>query len=346
MTKYNKAKDETGLASIVVILFVMIIITLVTLGFVRLMIIEQRRTLDDSLSAQAFYAAESAVNDATQAIKKGGYTADKSNCGADATFPNVITPTSTYSCLIIKQAVDKLLYTANIQSPIVTPIKAASGAKVGRIDVSWQRYIATTAPTYKNCSGNSNYNAVDWDATNAPSILKVDVVPADNVDRSSLITNTSTLYLYPCDSSSGVNSIDNKDQDYSGDNSGQIIPVRCTVSGTCTISIYDTDTPNFSYYLRLKSLYSISSITVTAFDTGGSVVKLRDSQVLVDATGRATDVVRRIQVRVPINQASETPDDVIQSVDPICKQVIVVNGVVPATGIDPLAPTGKGNCQP
>src|SRR5260370_15103164 len=62
MTKKRQA--EAGIVSIMVTMITMIVISLIVLGFADIARNEQRNSLDDQLSTQAYYAAESGVNDA------------------------------------------------------------------------------------------------------------------------------------------------------------------------------------------------------------------------------------------------------------------------------------------
>ena len=56
-------KNQDGIVSLIVSITIMIIISLVVISFARLMRTEQEQALDRQLSSQAFYAAETAVND-------------------------------------------------------------------------------------------------------------------------------------------------------------------------------------------------------------------------------------------------------------------------------------------
>jgi hypothetical protein len=57
-------RREGGFVSIIVCMIIMTILSLITIGFAQIMAREQRQALDRQLSSQAFYAAESGVNDA------------------------------------------------------------------------------------------------------------------------------------------------------------------------------------------------------------------------------------------------------------------------------------------
>jgi hypothetical protein len=55
---------------------------------------------------------------------------------------------------------------------------------------------------------------------------------------------------------------------------------------------------------------------------------MEGAQAVIDSTGKAQDVLRRIQVNVPLRATSqnELSDYAIQSTDAICKRFSVMNG--------------------
>src|SRR4051794_29381721 len=65
----NLADSEQGIVAIVVSIILIIILSLITIGFANLVRREQRQALDRQLSSEAFYAAESAINDTVDALK-------------------------------------------------------------------------------------------------------------------------------------------------------------------------------------------------------------------------------------------------------------------------------------
>ena len=113
MSKYHN--EETGLVAIVVSMLIMIIMSLTVFGFTKIMQREQRQAVDKQLSTQAFYAAESGINDAVAkihdpAVIAAGGLQDKKKCD---TSSNVVTNPSGlvgaidatnnvgYTCLLI-----------------------------------------------------------------------------------------------------------------------------------------------------------------------------------------------------------------------------------------------------
>jgi hypothetical protein len=96
-----------------------------------------------------------------------------------------------------------------------------------------------------------------------------------------------------------------------------------------------------NFYVRLQSIYTTSSVTINT-DNGTGLLELSDAQVVVDATGKAQDVLRRIQVRYNVNTSGDiVPLFAVHSAGSICKRITVLGGVAntvsPSVVSDPAA---------
>ena len=348
-------KNQDGLVAIVVAAIIMIILSLITLGFARLMQGEQKQSLDRSLSTQAFYAAESAVNDAVHRIQDENpatrYASDKTDCKPDATFNGAVNSAnaSSYSCLLIDQSPDTLEYTQGsigITTSRIIPLRSDTNVPLGQIKVAWEQSAGVT-PTYSNTCPTTEpvtlpaFGAWAW----TTGMLRLDLIPADTLDRDALINNTLSMYLYPCTGAGSVTSIQ-----YSAHSAmtakGAVVPVRCASGGVprdCELTINldaGAGAGNRLYYLRAKSVYRASDMTVRIYDTAtpANQLAIKGAQVQIDSTGKVNDVVRRIQVRVPVAKAYQIPEFVLETTNTICKQIQVapapaniVQGVGPAS---------------
>ncbi len=340
--------NEDGLVAIIVSTIIMVILSLTTLGFARLMQREQRQALDRSLSTQAFYAAESAVNDVAQKINSNTLPPlDKKTCdttGADGNpYNGSIDPSLSvsYSCLLITQSPLTLEYTNGSISTNSSKIVAVSGSNnepIHTIKIDWEGATKNVTGSTYDCSGVRYPSASNWGFKTG--ILRVDVIPADALDRASLINNMITVFLYPS-CSTGVSTIDYST--LSGAyNTGKIIPVGCK-DGTppyggsddrtrdCQINITTTGHENKLYYLRLKSIYVPSNVTIRLFDTAIQQISIKNAQVQVDATGKVNDVLRRVQVRIPVKITMPLPEAALQTTNSICKLL----GFAPPAGASP-----------
>jgi hypothetical protein len=85
-------------------------------------------------------------------------------------------------------------------------------------------------------------------------------------------------------------------------------------------------------FLRLKSVYRPNAVSVSAkYGITNTVANFSRAQVMIDSTGKATDVLRRIQVRVPLKTQFNFPESAIKTKESICK----LFEVYPGTGSTP-----------
>jgi hypothetical protein len=78
-------------------------------------------------------------------------------------------------------------------------------------------------------------------------------------------------------------------------------------------------------------MYSNASLNVRA---NNGTVLLSGAQALVDATGKAQDVVRRVQVHIPLGGNQYAPDFGVQSATGICKRYLVDGNAVTLDAAD------------
>jgi hypothetical protein len=118
---------------------------------------------------------------------------------------------------------------------------------------------------------------------------------------------------------------------------GNIIGASCS-STDCqaTISLGSND-----YYMRVTTLYETNSeLTVSA-----GKVPFYDAQAIIDSTGKAQDVLRRVLVAVDLTDANDyqVPSGAIITENSVCKQFEVTPGYFsasdPADGGNPLCST-------
>jgi hypothetical protein len=110
--KIKAKRDEKGLVSIMVVTLVIIILTLMTTGFAKVMDRELRQSLDRELAVQANYAAESGMNDARNYAANVANTADTGgNCIDTANLTAAQIPYFTDKGSISSGAGDLVQYT-------------------------------------------------------------------------------------------------------------------------------------------------------------------------------------------------------------------------------------------
>jgi Tfp pilus assembly protein PilX len=340
------AKNEQGFASVVVALTLIIVLALLTVAFAQLARREQQNALDKQLAIQAYYAAETGVNDIVDHLKDFPYGTNANQCLDNSTLDTKIGVTSagqhakdvnnntgvSYSCVLLDKkpfdlkiddiSPDQGQYSTFTASGVIKSmtIEWTSGDGVGT-------FVANQASTKFQPKANWSY----------PAVVQFTLTPINNLTRSNLINNSYTAYLYP-ESKTGPSP--GPSVNYAPANSGQIVSGKCDINNAynCSVTINNLDSLGSSKFLfHLVTYYDAkTNIRVTATDVNSNPVTVLD-QASIDVTGKARNVVKRIQVRVRTNptngQAQPTPilPDYALEAQNICKRI----WAAPVTGENP-----------
>ena len=327
-------KNQSGMVAIPVTIILMIIISLITIGFSTTIRKEQRQALDNQLSSQAFYAAESGINVAAQKLKADP-TITKSDCGPQGAFvasDYTINGTgindasgTTVTCLLIKP-VNDLQFTGVGGTSKVSLIDTGT-VNINAIYINWQNANGNAVTT---CDLPRTFpSAAQWSANCSQPILRVDLVPISNaMTAANLREKQFTAFLYPNKTASG--SIDFADAVAGPDGKklGAIVNAKCneTTDANKTqkcMAVLNNVVPGTTYAIRIISLYGNSNVRVHVRDAGGIQPDLKNAQTLVDSTARSMDVLRRVQVRLPLVSSSNVPDFALSAGNGICKRYSV-----------------------
>ncbi|HSH55663.1 MAG TPA: VWA domain-containing protein [Candidatus Limnocylindrales bacterium] len=338
----GRRQSEQGVVSIMVTMVLMVVITLIVLGFAQLSRREQVQTLDRQLSQQAFFAAESGINDARytifKALQAGKEVQEKDDCETKPQPPdNNPTPGNPYpadpridaannveyTCLLVTTKLPDIQQSLASEGKSVTiPIKPAGGL-VNRIHINWRATerpasttgcsttatIPTTGSFPKNAAGG-------W---NCPfGVLRVDIVPTGPgvIKRDVLLANQKAFFLYP------TRVTHTQTVDYAGPR-GAVRAMACTIDG-CDIDMINVG-GSTEYAMRFSSIYKGGTFTVSAKDAAGAPLRLQGAQARIDATGKAQNVLRRMQVRVSLlADGGVTSEQAIQSGSSLCKRFSVI----------------------
>jgi len=339
--KNDRQGKESGFAAIVIAITLVIVMSLLTVGFAQLMRNEQNQVTNRQLSNQAYYASESGVNDAAAALQNG-YLKHKTTCGPDATNApgakylkdnNVDTTlppagaATQWSCLLVDPAPDSLQYgSIDTVTPTIFTARGVAADEVTPVTltsatIAWQ----DPDPTNVNFrpvgtpSGSGDFDpATSW---NAIGMLRVTITPLTTpLTRDNLINDTFTVYLYP--SKGGLNSIEYV---ASSPKQGPVVSGNCSPTITpstpryCSVTIKKL--PNQPLLFSLQSIYSKTNAYITA---NNGTARFAGAQALVDSTGRSEDVLKRIQVRIPFKSQYEYPGFGLESIGGICKQTSLI----------------------
>lgn len=312
-TRVSIAGNQQGMVSILVTMVLMIVLSLIVLGFAQISRRNQRETLDQQLSTQAFYAAESGVNDATQlinnALSTGATLYAKTTCAAPsdpaaaAFYSNL--PSSTisaagvsYSCLMVNPTPPSLDSSDVGTNPIVWPLTTTTGANFSTITLKWETKTGDSTPL-GGCPTSMTKElptSANWTSSGCGyGVLRFDLVPTagSTLTENSLSAATMTAFVVPLQSG-GTPSVNFA---AGGSNTNDVIGGSCTNSA-CTLTISFPTPASSQYFVRVSSLYRDVSLDLTGTDTTGKQVNFSGAQIAIDATGKAQDVLRRIEVRV------------------------------------------------
>lgn len=336
ITSPSLRRSQEGMVAIMTTMVLMIVITLIVLGFAQLSRRTQRESLDRQLTTQAFYAAESGVNDAREIIKQaaaeGREIAEKTDCmgSGPGAFYAGLDPTIDadknvkYTCLLVNPSPKSLDFNSVGMTGEVVPFISASGDALSTITLEWQAKDSST-PTAGCPSSTVSVFAAATSWNCGYGILRFDLVPTNgsSLDISTLQSTTMTTFAVPS-GSVGSNSIS-----YTANtgNTNNVMNVRCTDTN-CNLTITGLDKDN--YHMRIMSLYRNVSLKIHATNVAGDTLELKGAQVVIDSTGKAQDVLRRIQVHVPVRATNqnELSDYAIKMNASLCKRYAITNGYI------------------
>lgn len=359
------SNDETGFASIVIALVLILVLALLTVGFAQLARREQQSALDKQLAVQANYAAESGINNAVQDLATpntdgsgrnfifyddSGATpitnADPKHCmgpNDGNTYPlspsaasahNAIDSTKgvTFTCLLVN------LTPPTLQSSLSPDTEwnqvFSTTAALSNLTVNWHTPGSTGLRQASDCSGVNNNIAptctlppvTSWGGAPAVVQFSLTPLPSTGFSRANLMANDFTVYLYP---TAGANASVNYSTATA--DKGQFAIGGCDSSGNCSVTIAGIlgTTAGQYYLLHAFSYYGQAILSTSATDSGGVTEDFTHAQAIIDVTGQAKNVLKRLQAVVPLQCNSNSscvpgntprlPNFAVQGQD-ICKE--------------------------
>jgi Tfp pilus assembly protein PilX len=326
-------QDQKGMVAIMVTLILMIVISLLVLGFAQISRRNQRTTLDRQLSTQAFYAAESGINDARQLINQqivnGNAVTSKTTCATATNGMYVNLPTNvldaasdvSYTCLLVNALPTSLRYDKIEDQSTIIPLISGNG-NIASITMAWKTGDQGSTTPINNCPNGPGVTQ-EFTATTGWNcgygVFRFDLVPVAGNGLTSANLQTATMTTFAIPAKNGTNSIN------FGANINASVAVKCD-NTNCTLKVANLNTDQ--YYMRVRTIYKGAPLEITGQTASGQEVQFSNAQVVVDATGKAQDVLRRLQVRVPVSEVgsqNQMPDNALESNDSICKRFSVMD---------------------
>lgn len=377
-----QSSREKGFVSLFTVIFFMLLITIITVGFLRIMAAEQRQSLDNDLTASAQAAAQSGVEDAKRAILKYNSLPDtdplkaqlataltSTSCNAlfssaairsalnldiNGSINNQSGLNEYNTCLSVDLTTPDYVGSASTGKSEFIPLEAESNNQYEQVMVSW--HLASQTVGTDGDGQPSAYapglllppvtGGNSWSTGGYPAYLRVELFgyPDGNFNRSKMDGLVSTVFLVPnasnnaaaVDSATPIDlgAVDPRGADKTKLN---LIGVRCNGTppnvpiGTYACSArlqLQNGQPSTSnnYYLRVTPLYSSTHFRVQMLHSGSTVINFNGVEPLVDSTGRASDVFRRIQSRIRLDNTADLPEYSAESAGDVCKNMQVSDG--------------------
>lgn len=382
IARRNIQPKEEGFVSIFTVIFFMMLVSVITIGFLRIMTIEQRQSLDNDLTASALASAESGIEDAKRAILKyanmpngaeknalrsaltsnecnallDNATANSIGINADGSITGDPDLNQYYTCLSVNLYSADYLGDSSAGVSEYVPLRTESDDQFDQIKISW--HMVSNAIGTDGDGRPSNYalstafpkvtgDAQSWGSRGYPAYMRVQLYgyPEGSFTRDNVNDRTRAVFLVPSvvgiteGTAISTTVSDPTPHEFDNDKSA-VQAIQCkdtpaTVSEgeyacTATISLPDDPTlrgNNNEYYLRVTPLYGATHYKIQLIDSSkAEIVNFSEVQPIVDVTGRASDVYRRVQARVRMQSVGDLPEYAVESADDICKNMQVSDG--------------------
>jgi hypothetical protein len=321
-TKQKLVRNEQGLVSIIITILIILMLSLIVLAMSSNANRERRQSLDAQLSSQAFYAAESGINDAREYLKQTNAAPQQNDCADLGRLPGGWTgPTNgnlgddvAYTCVMFDATpdslqLDKIPEIGEGESKKIL-VKAENSDPLGDVTFSWKQSDGSEGFTSCPAIGQ-HVNTADFSGRDCGAgFLSIGLIDPTKTDRIALLGDYFLALLVPRNSTEPNTGTQNYTSSSGLNNQGSKLGGNCN-GGSCTVTI---NIPKNGVVLHVRSIYSQNDLTLTR--SGGSFV---GGQAVVDVTGRAVDVLKRLQVRVPLETRFALPSAVIFSQGNICK---------------------------
>ena len=370
---------QSGAVSLFAVIFGAMLLTIVTIGFMRLMLMDQRQASDNDLSQSAYDAALAGVEDAKRVVRAAqtgnmqaaGVLSGPINCnmiaasgvvGGSTSGETIIQTGSgagkkfdqAYTCVKIAMQSQDFIYKAIEDKSQLISLRAVSS--FNKIIIEWYRRddesnlnaanavnteISTTGELPAKDKWNSNtpplvraqvispgstFNLATLDTTGVTSFLRPNVLRSDVVSQSGTVV-------------SGKSSDRPRATDGNEHNNGTNI-ISCSktfrFSGeySCKVVIDVDEVPagSESAFLRLVSIYKGGSIKVSLQKSDGTTVNFDGVQPIVDSTGRASNLFRRVEARLQIGDDFAYPDNAVELKNSLCKDFSISGDGAAAVG--------------
>ncbi len=175
-----------------------------------------------------------------------------------------------------------------------------------------------------NFANSSLPSSIAWNKGNTPPIVRAQYIPFIASEDDSNQQYVRTAFLYPGRNNQGV---EMGPQNRRDPLSTFIYSASCSsanhASGACeaTLSVQ----PTSEAYLVLEPIYNKSDFVIQLKDAAGGVVKTDGVQPVVDSTGRADNLFRRVKANVELEPTAIPYPAAINLKGDLCKAFFITN---------------------
>lgn len=324
-------KNQSGMISLVICMLLMIVISLMTLSFAALSRREQRQALDKQLSTQAFYAAETGINDASKSILDGTLIGDISDCspeqqgriklGDNTSIPDTLDTNSSVSrtCVFVDQTPTQI---DDVVGESASTVFLISATNLASLDIYWENDTPVATPVFPAIDTSNGSFPADaaWNSS-TPGVLIIQLIPAPPTSKADIANRVRYVLGFPAPppasaAASGTGS------------NGSILGGGCATTNTstptnwprqCKVTI--SGLGGLKYYIRLKAIYDPVHVSIEGKDGSNNRLPFVGAQVLIDSTGRAGDVTKRLKIYKPLRASASLPSSVLEIGDDLCKRL-------------------------
>jgi hypothetical protein len=240
-------------------------------------------------------------------------------------------------------------------------LKTKDNAPFTKVKIQW--YSLTQGQTL-DLDGSVPYELPKTWPANRPAVVRAQLLQyrsnfqLSNFDTAGINKNNLTSFLLPS-STPGLNTAAFSNDFRQDQTSGAPQQVSCSLATTnryaCEVTIdlpcaadpctdYPTQNNDRDAYLKISQYYSAANTDyrISMINNDGTEVRFADVQPVVDSTGRANDIFRRIRSRIDLGVSSiPNPEATVDVTRSLCKEFVVTNdSAYPGSNsICPLPPT-------
>lgn len=333
---------DGGVVALITSIVVSLLLLVITTSGIALMTSELRQASDYDQSVKAYYAAEAGVEDAIAAIRRAAennsQVADLMPSSPDCTplvdrfepnpTPHQLSDGISYTCQVVTLESDPISGELAAEEAVQFDLSGIGADNPNfRVVVEWNQQVASPSSNSdpQQISGVPTTfppNDIDPDHPQYwpgrfPALMEATFIEfPDSAFHDSDIDH-NTVVLKPA--AGGVARVSWRDTTN---------PPRETLCQTVSEGAYNCrmEFTGFStspgsaqnYFLRLVARYSQAHYRVTVVTASGSSITIPRGQILIDVTGNAGDVFRRVVVKIPLS-AQPPINQIILADESICK---------------------------